>query len=225
MTTLPIIKKIGDLDLDRRRASQLLLGAAAAAALPIGFATEASAQASAARIKEMMTAGPNGDRLLGDKDAKVTIIEYASMTCPHCARFHGAVLPELKKKYIDTGKANYIFREFPLDDLALIVAMLARCVEGDTYFAFLDILFKQQRKWAAAPKAELTKLSKQVGISSEAFDKCISNQDVLNGISWERDRAKNDFDVSATPTVFVNGEKTTGSLEAISAIIDAALPS
>ncbi|VAW09992.1 Periplasmic thiol:disulfide interchange protein DsbA [hydrothermal vent metagenome] len=209
----------------RRKASKLLIGAASVVALPPALATSAWAQASAERIAELAKPGPNGDRVLGQHDAPVTIIEYASMTCPFCASFHANVLPAIKKNYVDTGKAKLIYRDFPLDDLALVVALLAHCVKGDAYFEFLNVLYKQQRAWAAAPKAQLMKLAKQVGITEDGFDKCIANQEVLDGIRWERDRASNDFEIRSTPTLFVNGKRMRpgASAEEFGVAIDEAI--
>lgn len=213
-----------DIAIDRRDVGKLILGGGSLL-LGTSLLSPARAQSPDVDPDDLHEPGKNPDRILGDPNAPVTIVEYASMTCPHCATFHNTVLPTLKANYIDTGKAKLIFREFPLDDLALIVSLLARCVEGDSYFVFLDVLFKQQRTWASDPKNVLMRLSKQVGITEEGFDKCIQNQEVLNGIGWERDRAKNEFDVSATPTVFVNGRKMQSGASAadISAVIDAML--
>jgi protein-disulfide isomerase len=153
---------------------------------------------------------------MGDDKAPVTVIEYASMTCPHCAHFQETTFPELKKRYIDTGKVRYIFREFPLDSLAAAVFMLARCA-GETdktrYFAMIDTMFHQQRTWAVEkPLAPLFALAKQAGFTQETFDACLSNQKVLDGIESIRQRAVNQFKVESTPTFFINGTKLPGAL-------------
>lgn len=214
-------------DTTRRGAARLIAGSAMALAAGLAL----PGLAIAADADEIAKPAPLGDRVLGDADAPVTIVEYASMTCPHCASFHATVLPDLKKDYIDTGKAKLVFREFPLDNRALAASMVARCVEGDAFFAFNDVLFRQQRQWASpavepeAAKAHLVRLAKQVGISEESFDKCISNQDVLKGILAEMDRAKGEFEVTSTPTVFVNGQKMQAgaSAEEIGQAIEAEL--
>ncbi len=221
MTNTPPRSKIADTLLNRRTASKLMIATVAAATLPLAFTGTALAKATAEEIAAMMKAGPMGDRVLGRDDAPSTIIEYASLTCPHCASFHADVLPDLKANYIDTGKTKLIYRDFPLDDLALIVALLAHCVKGDAYFEFLNVLYEQQSAWAAAPKNHLLKLMKQVGINEAGFDKCIANQEILNAIRWERDRASKDFEVNSTPTIFVRGEKVRASVEDISAALDA----
>ena len=146
----------------------------------------------------------------------MTIIEYASMTCPHCAHFQETTFPELKKRYIDTGKVRYIAREFPLDSLAAAVFMLARCNANDDsgkYFAFIDSLYRQQRTWAVEkPLEPLLSIAKQAGFTKESFDACLSNQKVLDGIENVRQRAVTQFKVESTPTFFINGTKAPGAL-------------
>ena len=165
---------------------------------------------AAARFEDeqaLLETGELSDRIQGEPDAPVTIIEYASMTCPHCAAFHKNSYPKIKQTYIDTGKARLIFREFPLDKLAAATSMLARCVDDDRFFAFIDILFAQQRNWAREnPLEPLRKFAKQAGLSDEAFDKCLSNQELLDGIVWIKDRGSSEFNVNGTPSFFVNGE-------------------
>src|ERR1700687_5944958 len=104
-------------------------------------------------MAELMAPPPLGDESLGSANAPVTIIEYASMTCPHCAHFHETTFPELKKKYIDTGKVRFIFREFPLDSVAATAFMVARCADKDKYFPMIEVLFQQQNTWAVGPPA------------------------------------------------------------------------
>ena len=156
------------------------------------------------------------DMIMGDDKAPVTVIEYASMTCSHCAHFQEATFPELKKRYIDTGKVRYIFREFPLDSLAAAAFMLARCTGQDDknrYFALVDTLFRQQRTWAVEkPLAPLFAIAKQAGFTQQTFDACLSNQKVLDGIESIRQRASNQFKVESTPTFFINGTKAPGAL-------------
>ncbi len=153
---------------------------------------------------------------MGDDKAPVTVIEYASMTCSHCARFQEATFPELKKRYIDTGKVRYIAREFPLDSLAAAAFMLARCTgENDKtkYFALIDTLYRQQRTWAVEkPLAPLFAIAKQAGFTQQTFDACLSNQKLLDGIESVRERAAKQFKVDSTPTFFINGTKAAGAL-------------
>jgi protein-disulfide isomerase len=153
---------------------------------------------------------------MGNDKAPVTIIEYASMTCPHCATFQETTFPELKKRYIDTGKVRYIFREFPLDNLAAATFMLARCAGKDDpakYFAMIDTMFSQQRTWAVEkPLPPLLALSKQAGFTEQSFNACLANQQVLDGIESIRQRAIKEFKVQSTPTFFINGTAYPGAL-------------
>ncbi len=150
-----------------------------------------------------------GDRVLGKADAPITIIEYASLTCPHCADFNKEVMPELKQRYVDTGKAKIVFRDFPLDQMALRASMLARCAPADKYFAFIDVLFQQQGNWATAkdPMAALEQLGKLGGVSSDKFKECMANQGLADAVLGERLRGANEFKVEGTPTLYVNGKK------------------
>jgi protein-disulfide isomerase len=177
-------------------------------------------------MAELLKPGALPEKQIGKDDAPVTIIEYASMTCPHCASFHETTLPELKTKYIDTGKVRLIFREFPFDARAEAGFMLARCSE-DKYFAMVDVLFKQQGTWAVAENAReaLLQLSKLAGFSQESFEACLTNQKLLEDIRAVRERGSKDFDVKSTPTFFINGGKYPGamSIAEMSAIIDGML--
>jgi len=167
---------------------------------------------------ELAKPGPDGDMVLGSDNAPVTVIEYASMTCPHCAHFSETTFPELKKRYIDTGKARYIFREFPFDKLAAAAFMLARCASKDggseKYMAVIETLFAKQNEWVvqddAAPR--LLNIAKQLGFSDESFKACLTNQQVLNGIEQVRNRGVEKLGVNSTPTFFVNGKKVVGDV-------------
>jgi protein-disulfide isomerase len=163
-------------------------------------------------LAELMQPGPLGDMVLGNENAPCTIIEYASMTCPHCAHFHETTYPELKTKYIDTGKVRFIFREFPLDQLAAAGFMLARCGGKDKYFPLIETLFQKQRDWVVQrPLAPLMAISKQAGLTEQAFNECLKNQQVLDGIEDTRQRGTK-FGVQSTPTFFINGKIYRGSL-------------
>ena len=177
-------------------------------------------------IAKLMEAGPLPEKALGKEDAPVTIVEYASMTCPHCAHFHETTLPELKKKYIDTGKARLVFREFPFDPRAEAGFMLARC-SNDNYFAMVEVLFKQQQTWATVDdaKAALLQIAKLAGFSQESFEACLTNQKLLEDVRAVSQRGSKDFGVDSTPTFFINGNRYPGalSIEQMSAIIDGML--
>ena len=175
---------------------------------------------------DLATAGPDGDVVLGSDKAPVTIIEYASMTCPHCAHFEETTLPGLKKRYIDTGKVRYVMREFPLDALAAAGFMLARCAGKDKYEAVIETLFAKQADWAVPQPIEpLKAIAKQFGFTEESFNACLANQKVLDDIQAVRDHAVNKLGVNSTPTFFVNGKKLVGdvSIDAMAEEIDSYL--
>ncbi|WP_420959829.1 DsbA family protein [Brucella sp. IR073] len=167
------------------------------------------------------------DEVLGKADAPVTIVEYASMTCPHCAEFAVNTLPEIQKKYIDTGKVRLILREFPFDPRAAAAFMLARCAPDGRYYPMVEVLFKQQMQWAAAQDAEapLLQIAKLAGFTQESFKACLTNQQLLDDLNATRERGEKDFGVTATPTFFINGKKYVGALsvQQMSAIIDGLL--
>jgi protein-disulfide isomerase len=162
-------------------------------------------------LAELAKAGPEGDVVLGSEKAPVTIIEYASMTCPHCAHFSAVTFPELEKRYIDTGKVRFIFREFPLDALAAAGFMLARCAGNDKFMPIIETLFAKQREWIVEKPIEpLRNIAKQFGFTQQSFDECLANQNVLDAIQNVRDRAATKLGVNSTPTFFINGKKLTG---------------
>jgi len=169
------------------------------------------------------------DMALGPKDAAVTIIEFASMTCPHCAAFNAEVFPKIKSTYIDTGKIRYIFREFPLDIKAAAGSMLARCIAKDDaakYFAVVDVLFKQQMDWAYGKTSTtdgLTRIGKQAGLSQEQVDACLKDQALLDKIAADQKYATDILKVNSTPTFFINGDVIKG--EASFDVFDAKIKS
>ena len=164
-------------------------------------------------VDELMKPGPLPDLVLGNADAPITVVEYASMTCGHCAHFHSTVFPTLKEKYVDTGKVRFIMREFPLDNLAAAASMLARCAGDGKTFPLISVLFAKQDDWAFVkgdPRPELLKFAKQAGFTQESFEKCLTDQKLLDDIAATRSRASETFGVNATPTFFVNGKKLNG---------------
>jgi protein-disulfide isomerase len=163
-------------------------------------------------MAELMQAGPLGDKALGDPRAPVVLIEYASMTCPHCAHFHETTFPQIRKKYIDTGKVRFIFREFPLDPLAAAGSMLARCAGDDKFFAMIEALFAQQKDWAVQkPLEPLFAIARQAGFTQQSFDECLANQRILDALEETRSRAGK-LGVNSTPTFFINGRIHRGAL-------------
>ena len=198
----------------------------AAEATPPATAIEAPASAGSVDMAKLLEPGALPDKVLGEADAPVTIVEYASMTCPHCAHFHATTLPELKTKYIDTGKVRLIFREFPFDPRAEAGFMLARCSD-DNYFPMIDVLFKQQQNWASVENAKdaLLQISKLAGFSQESFEACLTDQKLLDDVRAVQKRGAEEFKVDSTPTFFINGNTYKGALTIaeLSAIIDGML--
>jgi protein-disulfide isomerase len=207
-----------------------LLIAASTVAIVVAIAGIEGLQPAAAQsagAAELMVPPPLGDRVLGKEDAPVTVVEYASMTCPHCAHFHETTYPELKKRYIDTGKVRFIFREFPLDPLAAGASMLARCADKEKFYPLIETLFQQQTKWAVEkPIPQLMAIAKQAGMSEQTFNACLSDQKMLDAMQAEQKRATEKFGVNSTPTLFVNGKKHVGgvSIEDMAKAIDSFLP-
>ena len=154
------------------------------------------------------------ERVIGKEDAPVTIIEYASLTCSHCASFHQDTLPEIKKKYIDTGKAKLIFRDFPFDRLGLAAAQLSRCVPEKRYAGFMEVLFAQQESWARAsdPLAAVMKLARLAGLSKGAADKCLANEDLVDEILKRRVFAEKQWQINSTPSFVVGNQKVVGAV-------------
>jgi len=170
----------------------------------------------------------NDDRILGQPDAPITIVEYASLTCPHCAHFQAEVLPEIKKQWIDTGKAKLVLRDYPLDEEALRAAMIARCAPPARYYAFADTFFAAQDKWVRERdyQGALAKLARLGGMGKEEFDACLRNKQLEDSIVESRFVASKTLDVNSTPTFFINGNKFTGAPTAqdFAANLEAALP-
>jgi protein-disulfide isomerase len=188
-----------------------LTGLAALAGLsPLRLVSYAMAQGAADVAKPVSLP----DMALGPADASVTITEYASMTCPHCAAFNEAVFPKIKSAYIDSGKVRYVFREFPLDIKAAAGSMLARCIakeDAGKYFAVIDMLFKQQNDWVTKNTTEtLTRIGKQAGLSQQAVEACLKDQALLDKIAADQKFASDVLKVNSTPTFFVNGEMIKG---------------
>ncbi len=196
-----------------RRAAVIALATVLAAPAPVLAQDPKAAPAPAATADltaELKKPGGVEDLVLGKADAPVTIHEYASLTCSHCAAFHTKVLPVLKTKYIDTGKVRLVLREFPLDNLAAAGSMLARCAGGEKTHALIGDLFAKQSDWAFVqgnPVPAMFKIAEAHGFTKETFDKCLTDQKLLDGITGVRDHANKALGVRSTPTFFVNGKK------------------
>lgn len=184
---------------------------AAPAAQPAESKPAAATQPPAQTPDSAAQAKPLPEMAIGHADAPVTIVEYSSLSCPHCAAFHKDVLPALKSEYIDTGKVRYVVREFPLNDAALAGAVIARCLDQSRYFAFVDLLFSKQEDWAFKDDAfaPLKKFAKQAGLPDDQFDKCLDNEDLQKKILAVREQGSKEG-VSGTPSFFVNGKLIKG---------------
>lgn len=157
------------------------------------------------------------DIVLGKADAPITIFEYASLTCPHCAEFDRDTFPRVKSEWLETGKARLVFRDYPLDQMALKAAMLAHCAPPDKFFDFVDVLFRSQANWAGAGSPDavmqaLSRIARLGGISEEKFNSCINDKALSDKILNERLVAQNEYGVDSTPTFFINGKKVVGAL-------------
>lgn len=190
-------------------------------------AVEAPEPEGTVDMEAVLEPGPLEEMALGEEDAPVTIVEYMSLTCPHCAAFHQNTFEALKEKYIDTGQVRMIVRDFPFDPRAAAGAMLARCAPDGKYFPMISMLFEQQSNWAAAENAQaaLLQLSKMAGFTQDSFEACLTNQELLDDVNEVRRKAAEEFDVQSTPTFIINGQRYAGnmSIEQMSAIIDGQL--
>jgi protein-disulfide isomerase len=200
--------------LTRRTILAAIAASSALAALPA-----LAQQASDVSPADLAVPGPIKDIPLGKADAPVKVYEYASMTCPHCARFQKDVFPEIRSKYIDTGKVEWILREFPLDPRAAAGFMLARCAGDDKYHAMIDVLFEQQANWAFLTDPQqvvpaLLQISKQAGFTQEQFDKCLQDKALYDGVMAVKQRGSDVFKIDGTPTFFVNGKRFGGEMSA-----------
>lgn len=171
--------------------------------------------------------GPD-DMVLGSADAPITMIEYASMTCSHCARFHTTILPDIKRDYVDKGLVRLVFREYPLDPVAMAGSVVARCLPKSQYFDFIDVLFRNQKVWAYVdnPREGIVEISKRAGLSREQVTACLSNEAEINRINQVRRDAIARYEINATPTFVINGkvEREIGTLEDLKTIFAAYLP-
>ncbi|MET3559757.1 protein-disulfide isomerase [Bartonella japonica] len=190
------------------------------------IAAGSSKLASTVDMAEVLRPGKVKDRFEGEANAPVTIVEYASLTCVHCAYFYNEVLPKIRKKYIKTGKVKLIFREYAFDPRATAGFMLARCAPEDRYFPLIEVLFQKQHEWVWGQDAltPLKKVSLMANFTDESFNACLKNQAILDEVNASFERGK-ELGVTATPTFFINGNKYEGimSVESFSSVIDSFL--
>lgn len=199
----------------RAFATALSLAGLAVLAGPLLLPVIDRAMAQSARAALVAKPVSLPDMALGPAKASVTIVEYASMTCPHCAAFEQNVFPMLKSKYIDTGKVRFVFREFPLDIKAAAASMLARCIahnDAGKYFEAVDLLFKQQDQLMQHTTDTLMLIGKQAGMSEQDVETCEKDQSVLDKLTADQNFAFATLKVDATPTFFVNGERLKGAM-------------
>jgi protein-disulfide isomerase len=192
---------------------QLARRAMMVACLAGAWALAPSAFAQDVNVEDLHAPGQLGEKVLGPADAKVTVVEYASMSCPHCAHFDVTTFDDFKLKYIDGGNVRYIFREFPLNAPAYAVAMVARCAPADRFFDVVHTYFRSQDKWLKNTdlKGGILEIAKGFGFTDQSFDACIANQALFDSLNEVRDRGAS-FGVEATPTFFINGKKFEGAL-------------
>jgi len=167
------------------------------------------------------------ERVLGNDKAPVEVIEYASLTCPHCASFHNGPWPTLKKEYLDTGRIKLIYRDFPTDQLAVAASMIAKCAPKNRYFSIIELMFRTQDKWrrSSNPHEALSNIGRLAGMSQATVEACMNNQAVFDGVMKQRDEGHKIFNIESTPTLIVNGKKVEGdlSLKEFRRIFDQAL--
>lgn len=183
---------------------------------------------SAAEAQELDTSGVL-EMMMGDADAPITIIEYASYTCPHCARFHQTTFKDIKANYIDTGKVNFIYREVYFDRFGLWAGMIARCAGPERFFGIADLLYEQQADWSRAGEpadvaAALRRLGLSAGMSGEQIDACMQDGEMAQAmVAVYQANAKAD-NVRATPSFIIDGEPASNmSYEDFAALLDAKL--
>jgi protein-disulfide isomerase len=191
----------------------MLVFSAAASALTMAGSHAALAQAgTTVDVARLMAPPAVPDRPMGPDDAAVTVIEYLSPSCPHCALFHNTVYPEFKAAYIDTGKVRFIPRPFLRNVLDAVVFMLAEAAAPDQYHTVIETFFRTQNDWAASqtPKDAMLAVAQQLGFTPETFDAALTNQTLFEGLEAMRDQALNEFGLTGTPTFYVNGKMLTG---------------
>jgi protein-disulfide isomerase len=199
-----------------------------------GTADEPKEKASAGEapqpvdIAELMKAGPLPDKTMGKPNAPVTVIEYASLSCPVCAAFHKTTFPQFKKAYIDTGKVFYIYRDFPIGQSSATATLAVRCSPEKDYFKLINKFYAHQTDWVAQEVKHdaIYNVVKETRVKRDAFDMCLKNQNINDGLVWVKERGRQ-FGVTGTPTFFINGQKTRGglSMDELSKLIDPLLVS
>lgn len=206
------------------RREALVLTAAASVAGVASTTPTFAAEGDQHDVKALMNPAGIADHFIGAEDAAVTIIEYSSPTCPHCATFHADTYPALKEQYIDTGKVKFILRPFIRNVLDAVVFLLAESAGGDAYFEVVSAYFHVQNQWTRSdkPRDELLAIALQLGFTEESFEAALTNQELFTGMETLRNQATDEFDLTGTPTFYINGKQLSGvkSLEDLAAEID-----
>lgn len=206
------------------RRTALSLTAAAAGYGLTGAIPSFAAEGDVYNVNDLMQPDGLPDRPEGPADAAVTVIEYASPTCPHCAQFHNVVYPEFKELYVETGKVQFILRPFMRNVLDAVVFMLAEAAGDDAYHSVIEAYFANHSTWAYSetPRDAMLDLALQLGFSEESFDAALTNQELYAGLEAVREQAIEQFDLTGTPTFYINGKQFSGeqSIEELAAEID-----
>ena len=173
---------------------------------------------------EIVQAKTDGEIFLGNKDAKIVVIEYASMTCIHCANFHKEVYPKIKENYIDTNKIKFIFRDFPLDKQALFGSVLAKCAPKEKYFDFVKLILNTQKKWIASDNTfqdKLKNIGKLAGLNENKINTCFKDEQIVDNILKSRSDAEKKYNITSTPSLIINEKKYSAmSYESFEKIIE-----
>ncbi|MBM3522028.1 MAG: DsbA family protein [Alphaproteobacteria bacterium] len=185
----------------------------------VAVAPSSSTPASAPGTPDPAALAPRrqgDDFVIGAENAPAVMIEYASLTCPHCARFHAEVLPRIKSEYIDRGLVKFIYRDFPLEQAALRAAQIARCLPPERYFTFMDVLFRQQEQWASAREIgpivdRLKQLATLAGLPPDRATACAADADTQRKIVEIAQAGERDYQVRSTPTIVINGKRHAGA--------------
>lgn len=209
------------------RRDTLVLAAAASALSLCGVASASAAEGDMVNMDALMSPAIP-DKVLGDANAPVTVIEYASPTCPHCAAFSNNVFEPFKAAYVDTGHVKFILRPFVRNVLDAAIFMLAEAAGETNYHNVISTYFRTQQTWGASdkPRDAILEIAMQLGFTQETFDAALTNQELFTGMETMREHALNDLGLEGTPTFYVNGKTLTGdkSLEQLAAEIDPLLP-
>lgn len=205
------------------RRDTLILAASASIASYYGLGAAQAQEGTTHDVAKLATVALP-DRVLGSEDAKVTVIEYASPTCPHCATFHNTVYPQFKTDYIDTGKVKFIVRPFVRNVLDAVIFMLAEAAGDEQYHTVIETYFKTQDQWGTSqtPRDAILEIAKQLGFTEQSFDAALTNQELFTAMETMRQQALDEFKLEGTPTFYVNGKQLTGdkTLEQLKAEID-----